>query len=111
MALILPAQEDTDVVFEETYCGAFELLDRHWLELRATYMEFPIALRHACCGASSCVVVWSPTSAQKSAPGDWSDVWPAVVCRKTKEAVERVLSIGVQSTEELRKLLAMEGCK
>ena len=30
------------------------------------------------------------------------------MCRKTKEAVERVLSIGVQSTEEVRKLLAME---
>jgi len=30
------------------------------------------------------------------------------MCRKTKEAVERVLSIGVQSIEELRKLLAME---
>ena len=38
-------QEETELAFEETYCAAFELLDRHWLAMRATYMEFPIALR------------------------------------------------------------------
>ena len=43
--LHLSVQEDTEHAFEETYCAAFELLDRHWLALRATYMEFPIALR------------------------------------------------------------------
>ena len=32
----------------------------------------------------------------------------AAMRRKTKDAVERVLSTGVRSREELRKLLAME---
>ena len=41
------------MAFEEAYCSAFRLLDRHWLELRATYMEFPIALRRAQFGSSS----------------------------------------------------------
>ena len=30
------------------------------------------------------------------------------MCRRTKESVERVLSAGVQSIEELRKLIALE---
>lgn len=36
---------DSRHAFEEVYCGAFEVLDRHWLAIKATYMEFPIAMR------------------------------------------------------------------
>lgn len=30
--------------FEELYAAAFEVLDREWLQRRATYMEFPVVL-------------------------------------------------------------------
>lgn len=38
-------QGDSRHAFEEVYCGAFEVLDRHWLAIKATYMEFSIAMR------------------------------------------------------------------
>jgi len=31
---------DSDVAFEELYCSCFALLDRIWLQRRASYMEF-----------------------------------------------------------------------
>lgn len=31
---------DSEVAFEELYCTAFALLDRVWLQRKASYMEF-----------------------------------------------------------------------
>lgn len=31
---------ESDVAFEEVYCACFALLDRVWLQRRASYMEF-----------------------------------------------------------------------
>eukprot|EP00191_Tetraselmis_sp_GSL018_P001183 CAMPEP_0177615690 /NCGR_PEP_ID=MMETSP0419_2-20121207/23625_1 /TAXON_ID=582737 /ORGANISM="Tetraselmis sp., Strain GSL018" /LENGTH=380 /DNA_ID=CAMNT_0019113435 /DNA_START=69 /DNA_END=1212 /DNA_ORIENTATION=+ len=36
--------EGTDNAFEEVYCAAFQLLDSKWLEMRASYMEFPAVM-------------------------------------------------------------------
>lgn len=37
--------EGIDVAFEEIYCIAFEALDAKWLEMRASYMDFPAVMK------------------------------------------------------------------
>ncbi len=37
-------QNAAAVPFEELYCAAFAALDRHWLDAKATYMEFPAVM-------------------------------------------------------------------
>ncbi|KAK9805095.1 hypothetical protein WJX73_005931 [Symbiochloris irregularis] len=34
--------------FAELYCMAFQLLDREWLQMRASYMDFPSVIARAC---------------------------------------------------------------
>lgn len=34
----------SECAFEELYCMAFELLDREWLSMRASYMDFPAVI-------------------------------------------------------------------
>ncbi|GAB4821076.1 hypothetical protein N2152v2_008122 [Parachlorella kessleri] len=36
---------ETDTAFEEVFVAAYVLLDKRWLEMRATYMEFPQVLK------------------------------------------------------------------
>ncbi|KAK9809149.1 hypothetical protein WJX72_010219 [[Myrmecia] bisecta] len=36
---------DSDAAFEQLYCAAFRLLDRVWLQMRASYMEFAVVLK------------------------------------------------------------------
>ncbi|GMH32456.1 hypothetical protein BSKO_00290 [Bryopsis sp. KO-2023] len=36
---------ESDSTFEEVYCCTFELLDKVWLEMHASYMEFPTVLK------------------------------------------------------------------
>jgi len=37
--------EDSDSAFEEIYCIAFEALDEKWLEMKASYMDFPAVMK------------------------------------------------------------------
>lgn len=37
--------KDSDVAFEEVYCVAYALLDKVWLEQKATYMQFNAVLK------------------------------------------------------------------
>lgn len=35
----------SDSAFEELYCCTFELLDKIWLEMNASYMQFPEVIK------------------------------------------------------------------
>lgn len=39
----------SDSAFEELYCCTFELLDKIWLEMHASYMQFPEVMRFVPC--------------------------------------------------------------
>lgn len=40
-------QEDYDAAFAEIYCVGMEVLDVAWLDMRASYMDFPAVMKCA----------------------------------------------------------------
>jgi ELMO domain-containing protein len=53
-----------DRAFEEIYVAAFEVLDRIWLEKKASYMQFPIVL-HDTISLVKAALLQSPGSVER----------------------------------------------
>jgi ELMO domain-containing protein len=43
--VFLTLMKDSECAFEEMYCTLFELLDSVWLEMHASYMDFPAVMK------------------------------------------------------------------
>jgi len=80
---LLEAREDAFIL---VYCLMFELLDKTWLDIKASYMEFPSVMKQY---PSLCTLVYESC------------------CRITKKKIEYGLSTKPRSINDLRRVLSL----
>lgn len=81
---LLEIDEDA---FNQLFCIMFELLDKNWLDMKASYMEFPAVMKY-------------PRFVNDPSPD-------CFVSRKTRKQIEEALAHQPRTLHELKTLLAL----